>query len=84
MAATQRPIAAAALQDTATRAAWKSIPSWTLLTLQDLAVPAESQRFMATRAGATAVEIDASHAVTVSRPIETADLIDTAARATAG
>lgn len=83
MAATQRPIAATALEGKATRAAWRSIPSWTLVTLQDLAVPAESQRYMAARAGATAVEIDASHAVTVSRPVEVADLIDTAARATA-
>jgi pimeloyl-ACP methyl ester carboxylesterase len=83
MAATQRPIAATGLESKATRVAWKSIPSWTLVTLQDLAIPAESQRFMAARAGATAVEIDASHAVTVSRPIEVADLIDTAARAIA-
>ncbi len=83
MAATQRPIAAAALQDTATRAAWKTIPSWTLITTQDLAIPAESMRFMAARAGSTTVEIDASHAVTVSQPGAVADLIDTAARATA-
>lgn len=83
MAATQRPIAATALEGKAIRAAWRSIPSWSMVTLQDLAVPAESQRYMAARAGATAVEIDASHAVTVSRPIEVADLIDSAARATA-
>lgn len=31
---------------------------------------------------AAAVEIDASHAVTVSQPVEVADLIDTAARTT--
>ena len=47
MAATQRPIAVAALEDKASRAGWKTIPSWTLVTLDDLAVPAESQRFMA-------------------------------------
>ncbi len=84
MAATQRPIAASALEDTATRAAWKTIPSWTMVTTQDLAIPAESMRFMATRAGSTTVEIDASHAVTVSQPDAVADLIDSAARATAG
>jgi pimeloyl-ACP methyl ester carboxylesterase len=81
MAATQRPIAASALEDTATRAAWRTIPSWTLVTTQDLAIPAESMRFMAARAGSTTVEIDASHAVTVSQPGPVADLIDTAARA---
>jgi pimeloyl-ACP methyl ester carboxylesterase len=84
MAATQRPIAASALEDTATKAAWKTIPSWTLVTTQDLAIPADSMRFMAARAGSTTVEIDASHAVTVSQPGAVADLIDTAARATAG
>jgi pimeloyl-ACP methyl ester carboxylesterase len=84
MAATQRPIAASALEDTATRAAWKRIPSWTLVTTQDLAIPAESQRFMAARAGSTTVEIDASHAPAASQPTAVAELIDTAARATSG
>jgi pimeloyl-ACP methyl ester carboxylesterase len=83
MAAAQRPIAASALEDRATKAAWKTIPSWTLVTTQDLAIPAESMRFMAARAGSTTIEIDASHAVTVSQPGAVADLIDTAARATA-
>jgi pimeloyl-ACP methyl ester carboxylesterase len=83
MAATQRPIAASALEDVATKAAWKTIPSWTLVTTQDLAIPADSMRFMAARADSTTVEIDASHAVTVSQPGAVADLIDTAARATA-
>jgi pimeloyl-ACP methyl ester carboxylesterase len=83
MAVTQRPIVGDALAEKATRAAWKTIPSWTLVTLQDLAVPAQAQRFMAERAGSHAVEVDASHAVTVSRPDVVARLIDEAARATA-
>jgi pimeloyl-ACP methyl ester carboxylesterase len=83
MAATQRPIAATALEDTATRAAWKTIPSWALVATRDLAIPPASKRFMADRAGSTTVEVDASHAVTVSQPGVVADLIDTAARATA-
>ena len=83
MAVTQRPILGDALADKATRAAWKTIPSWTLVTLEDLAVPAEAQRFMAQRASSTVVEVDASHAVTVSRPVAVARLIDEAARATA-
>ena len=81
MAATQRPIAASALEDVATEAAWKTIPSWSLVTTQDLAIPAESMRFMSARAGSTTVEIDASHAVTVSKPGAVAELIDAAARA---
>ena len=82
MAATQRPITSAALDETATRTAWKSIRSWFLVTRQDLAIPAESMRFMAKRAKSRTVEINASHAVTVSEPEAVADLIDEAARAT--
>lgn len=82
MAATQRPIAGTALEDKATRAAWRSIPSWTMVTLNDLAIPAESMRFMAERARSHTVEIDASHAVAVSRPDAVADLILDAVRET--
>lgn len=84
MAVTQRPIVADALEDKATKAAWRTIPSWNLITVQDLAVPAESQRFMAERARSHTVEVDASHAVTVSQPLAVARLIDEAARATVG
>jgi pimeloyl-ACP methyl ester carboxylesterase len=83
MSVTQRPIAANALEDTATKSAWKSIASWSLVTTQDLAIPADSMRFMSKRAKSRTVEIDASHAVTVSQPGAVADLIDEAARATA-
>jgi pimeloyl-ACP methyl ester carboxylesterase len=83
MAATQRPIVADALEEKATGTAWKTIPSWNVVTLQDLAVPAESQRFMGQRANAHDVEVDASHAVTVSQPAAVAQVIDEAATATA-
>ncbi len=82
MAATQRPIAAAALEEPATKAAWKTIPSWNLITTQDLAIPAESMRFMGQRANSHNVEIAASHAVTVSAPDAVADLINQAATST--
>ncbi|MFW6197774.1 MAG: alpha/beta fold hydrolase [Myxococcota bacterium] len=82
MAVTQRPIVADALEEKATRSAWKTIPSWNLVTLQDLAVPAESQRFMGERAGSHTVEVEASHAVAVSQPKVVARLIVEAALAT--
>ncbi len=83
MAVTQRPLALAAFEAPATRAAWTSIESWVLLAAQDLAIPAELTRFMSERANAHLVEIDASHAVTVSQPGAVAELILEAARATA-
>lgn len=82
LAATQRPIAANALTDKATRAAWKTIPSWFLVATQDLAIPAAAQRYMAERAGSAVLEIEASHAVAVSQPDVVAGFIDEAARAT--
>lgn len=83
MAVTQRPLALAAFEAPATRAAWKSIESWVLLAAQDLAIPAELTRFMSERANAHLVELDASHAVTVSQPGAVTELILEAARATA-
>jgi pimeloyl-ACP methyl ester carboxylesterase len=82
MAVTQRPIAANALEEKATKTAWKTIESWTMVTTKDLAIPADSMRFMAERANSHTIEIDASHAVTVSKPGAAADLIHKAARAT--
>jgi pimeloyl-ACP methyl ester carboxylesterase len=82
MAATQRPIAASALEEKATEAAWKTIPSWDLITTQDKNIPPASQRFMADRAHAHTVEVKASHAVSVSRPGAVTSLIEQAARST--
>ncbi|WP_330180277.1 alpha/beta hydrolase [Nocardia sp. NBC_01503] len=75
MAATQRPVAVAALAEAATAAAWKSIPSYALLATEDYNIPIEAHRFMADRAGATTVEVAASHAVAVAQPQAVADLI---------
>lgn len=83
MAVTQRPITDAALNEPATAAAWKTVPSWNMITTEDLAIPADSMRFMGARAKSQSVEVDASHAVTVSAPGAVADLIDEAARTTA-
>lgn len=79
MAATQRPVAAAALEEPATAAAWRTIPSWSLVATADRNIPAAAQRFMSERAGAHTVEIDASHAVSVSQPEAVARLIEQAA-----
>ncbi|WP_280331429.1 alpha/beta fold hydrolase [Nocardia wallacei] len=79
MAATQRPVALAALQQPATAAAWRTLPTYALLTTGDKNIPIEAQRYMADRADAISIETPASHAVAVSRPAEVADLIGRAA-----
>ena len=83
MAVEQRPISAAALAEPSGPPAWTTIPSWYLVAKQDHAIPPATERFMATRAHATTVEVNSSHAVLVSHPDTVADLILTAARATA-
>lgn len=82
MAAEQRPIAQAALEEKATTAAWKTKPSWDIVTTEDLNIPAAVQRYMAKRAHAHTTEVAASHSVAVSHPHLVADVIERAARAT--
>ncbi|MEU8674762.1 alpha/beta hydrolase [Streptomyces sp. NPDC048560] len=80
MSAGQRPIAAAALEEKSTEAAWKTIPSWSLVTTKDLNIPVVAQRYMSARAKARTTTIDASHAVSVSRPEAVTRIVEQAAR----
>jgi pimeloyl-ACP methyl ester carboxylesterase len=82
MAAAQRPVAQSALEEKTTAAAWKTIPSWDVITTQDLNIPPAVQRFMARRAHAHTTEVAASHSVAVSHPEVIARTIESAARAT--
>ncbi len=82
LAAAQRPRAAAAFEETAAAAAWKTKPSWALIAGADQAINPEVDRFGARRAGATVVATEgASHAVAVSQPKAVPDLIREAVRA---
>lgn len=82
MAAAQRPVNQAALADRAVRAAWKTIPSWSIYGA-DRNIPPAAMAFMADRAHArkTVVVRGASHLVMVSHPDEVAALIEDAANA---
>ncbi|MEU1042199.1 alpha/beta hydrolase [Streptomyces sp. NPDC005907] len=80
MATGQRPISGAALEEKSTQAAWKTIPSWSLVTTEDRNIPVAAQRFMSARAHAHTTEIDASHAVSVSRPDAVTRIVERAAR----
>ncbi len=84
MAAAQRPIDAKALAESFDKAPlWKRIPSWFLVATEDRSLPPDIQRQMAQRAKAEWQEVLASHAVPVSQPLLTAQLIAAAALATA-
>ncbi|MFD8009178.1 alpha/beta fold hydrolase [Streptomyces sp. NPDC059762] len=82
MAASQRPVATTALEEKAGGAAWKTIPSWSLIATADKNIPPAAQQWMARRAGSHVTEVDASHAVAVSRPAVVTHVILAAARAT--
>jgi pimeloyl-ACP methyl ester carboxylesterase len=79
MAATQRPLNADAFTETATVAAWKTIPSWFLVANQDKAIGPDLEHFMAARAKSHTVAVNGSHAVMVSHPAEVTHLIEAAA-----
>ena len=82
MAATQRPLEGAAIAASFTGTpAWKTIPSWALVARADNMIPPAAERFMAERAHAHVVEVDASHAVAVSHPDVVADIVVDAAHA---
>jgi pimeloyl-ACP methyl ester carboxylesterase len=78
MADSQVPWGVNALAGAITEPAWRTKPSWYLVTTEDRMIPPDAQRFMSQRANATVVETDASHAVSVSRPEPVAALIETA------
>jgi pimeloyl-ACP methyl ester carboxylesterase len=81
MAATQRPIKAAALAEPSGPPAWNTIPSWAIYGTGDLNIPPTAMAFMAERARArkTVVVKGASHVVMVSHPRDVAALIRLAA-----
>jgi pimeloyl-ACP methyl ester carboxylesterase len=80
MADAQVPWGLAAFSGTISEAAWRSKPSWYLLTTEDRMIPPPAQHFMSQRAGATVVEVAGSHAVFISQPAVVADLIVQAAK----
>ncbi|SFB15324.1 Pimeloyl-ACP methyl ester carboxylesterase [Pseudomonas sp. NFIX10] len=82
MAAGQRPITVAALNEAATDPAWKTIPSWFVYGDKDKNIPPQAMAFMAERAHAkqTVVVKGASHVVMLSNPKVVANLIEKAAQ----
>jgi len=68
MAVTQRPLSLTANTEPSGQPAWKSIPSWDLITLDDHAIAPAGQWFMAERAHAHIRTVHSSHAVMISHP----------------
>jgi pimeloyl-ACP methyl ester carboxylesterase len=76
MAASQMPWGQAAINTKITTAAWKSNPTYTLITTEDLMIPTPVQRQMAARSHADTIEVTSSHAVMLSHPDKVAGFIE--------
>lgn len=62
-----------------TQAAWKTKPSWAIVSTADRTVNPDLERFMAHRAGSKITEINGSHATFIVHPAEVAKVIEQAA-----
>ena len=83
MADSQVPWGLEALGGEISEPAWKSKPSWYLLTTEDRMIPPPAQRFMSERAGSTVIEVAGSHAIYVSQPDAVVALIKQSAKGAA-
>jgi pimeloyl-ACP methyl ester carboxylesterase len=79
MADSQVPWGLEAVSGTITEAAWRTKPSWYLVTTEDKMIPPDAQRGMSKRAGSTVIEVKASHSVYASQPGTVAQFIEQAA-----
>ncbi|MEU6490166.1 alpha/beta hydrolase [Streptomyces sp. NPDC046984] len=84
LAVSQRPLAAQAFAEAAPAAAWRTKPSWGLVSSSDRTINPDVERFGYRRAGMTTVEVDSSHLVMLAHPERVADLIREAVQAVRG
>ena len=75
MAATQRPVSELAFSEASGPPAWKSLPSWAVVSTGDKTIGSDAVRSMAERAGATITEVEGSHAIMISQPQAITDVI---------
>jgi pimeloyl-ACP methyl ester carboxylesterase len=80
LAASQRPLTTAALNEPSGAPAWKTIPSWALVGLDDHVIPPASQLAMAKHANAKITEIHAPHLSMISDPGAVTSVIEQAAQ----
>ena len=78
MADAQVPWGVAALEGKVTTPAWRSKPSWYLVSTEDRMIPPDAQRAMSKRAGSTVAEAKGSHSIYVSQPAVVASVISKA------
>jgi pimeloyl-ACP methyl ester carboxylesterase len=78
--ATQIPTSVNALGAPVSQAAWKTKPSWFLITTKDRVIPVELARSMAHKLNAEIVEVPSCHVVVLTHPEQVSALILNASR----
>lgn len=63
--------------------AWRSKPSWAIVSKQDRMINPDLERFMAERANSNTTEINGSHVAFIAHPGEVAKVIELAAKSSA-
>ena len=80
LADSQQQVAEKAFGTPVSVAAWRTKPSFAILTTKDHVVSPELQRWMYQRSGAKVTEVSAGHAVYISHPDAVARVIEAAAK----
>jgi pimeloyl-ACP methyl ester carboxylesterase len=83
MFAVQQPLSASTLGDVMGDPAWKSLPTWYMVAVNDQAIPPDAERSFAKRMGAITVEVPSSHVAMVSHPDDVVTLIESAVKGVA-
>ena len=79
MATSQVPLAVQTFTDQITTVAWKTKPSYYIISSEDRMIPPAAEKMMATRANSVQFVFKASHAVYISQPYAVAKVIVRAA-----
>jgi pimeloyl-ACP methyl ester carboxylesterase len=77
--ATQGPLAVKCFSDAISEAAWRSKPSWYIVSAHDETIPPDVQRDSASRMGAQTLVLKSSHVPMLSQPEVVAEFIANAA-----
>lgn len=82
MAVTQKPVFGHIFEEAPSAAAWKSIPSWYVVSQNDHVIHPDLQRLLAKRMKATTSEARASHVAFITQPQVIAKVVKDAVSAT--
>jgi pimeloyl-ACP methyl ester carboxylesterase len=83
MAVSQKPLNSSVFTASVPVAAWKTIPSWYVVSKRDHAINPDLERFYAKRMNAHTTEVDATHVAFMTHSAEIAKVIEEAAKAPA-